>query len=122
MTPLLIIPVTEEQPDPKSILMFLGKPTSGVTVTVAQAGRLPIGDVIPVGVEPEKLLSTDACVNTFSASEFKLSEIALSVLSSVVAAISVPDDGLVLLFFLHEYNVALIAMTAEAIIKFFSLI
>jgi hypothetical protein len=102
--PLLIIPVPDAQPVPKSMVIVFGNPWAGVTVTVAQAGKFPIGEVTPVGVDPAELLSTEACVKIFSASAFKLSDIALSVLISVVEAISELEDELVLaeLSFLQE--------------------
>ena len=71
------------QPPPKSIVIFFGKPCKGVTVTVAQLSTFKV-EVAVTGLLPEKLLSIPASFNTYSASEFKLSEIAWSPLNSKV--------------------------------------
>ena len=123
MLPLLTTPLAEVHPVPKFIEMFFGKPWAGVTVTTAQEGKFPMGDSIPAGVEPEQKFYPAAWFNIFSASEFRFSEIALSVATSVVEAISVPDDDeLLLLSFLQEARPAVNEITAEAIIKCFSFI
>ena len=86
--PLLIIPDAEVQPVPKSIVMLFGKPWAKDTGTIAQGGKFPIGELIPTGVDPEKLLSMAAWFKTFSASAFKLSDVALSMPNSTVEEIS----------------------------------